>query len=185
LTPIAEWGVQLVTRFLVRNYEADASDAIKNLYTRRLAWFAPGDPMRLSMIRARIDAERVAATYKSNPIGIPTFILGGAAASGVASGFRVIADAALGSRLAAILAIASAFFVLAALSWMILRGAAVAHHRIRMTTDEPLKALWETIGRCGKPPEDDAQTFAIYAIILTVLGWLIIPIGIVFLFRAF
>jgi hypothetical protein len=54
-----------------------------------------------------------------------------------------------------------------------------------MTTDEPLKALWETIGRCGKPPEDDAQAFAIYAIILTVLGWLIIPIGIVFLFRAF
>src|SRR3954469_2408921 len=100
LTPIAEWGVQLVTRFIVRNFESDASDAIKNLYTRRLAWFEATDPMRLSMIRARIDAERVAATYKGNPIGIPTFIIGGAAASALASGFRFVSDTALGSRLA-------------------------------------------------------------------------------------
>ena len=81
--------------------------------------------------------------------------------------------------------IVAAFVVLAVLSWMILRGAAVAHHRIRLTTEEPMKALWETIGRCGRPPEDDAQTFAVYAIILTVVGWLVIPLGVLFLFAAF
>ena len=170
-------GVQLVTRFLVRNHQADIVDAIRNLYTRRLAWCAPDDPARMSMIRARLDAERVASTYKGNPIGVPTFLLGGAVISGLASGFRIVGEAALGSRLAAGLAVATAFLVLAALSWMILRGAAVAHHRIRITTDAPVRALWETIGRCGNPPEDDAQTFAVYAIILTVVGWLLIPLG--------
>jgi len=182
LKPIAEFGVQLVTRFLVRNYQADVIDAIRNLYTRRLAWCAPGDPSRMSMIRARLDAERVATTYKGNPIGVPTFLLGGAVISGAASGLRVVAQAAVGSRLAAGLAVLIAFLVLGGLSWMILRGAAVAHHRIRITVQDPLKALWETIGRCGKPPEDDAQQFAVYAIILTVVGWLLIPLGVLFVF---
>jgi len=185
LKPIAQFGVQLVTRFLVRNHQADIVDAIRNLYTRRLAWCAPDDPARMSMIRARLDAERVASTYKGNPIGVPTFLLGGAVISGLASGFRIVGEAALGSRLAAGLAVATAFLVLAALSWMILRGAAVAHHRIRITTEAPVRALWETIGRCGNPPEDDAQTFAVYAIILTVVGWLLIPLGVLFLYTAF
>jgi hypothetical protein len=183
--PVAEFFVQLVTRFLVRNYEADVSDAIRNLYTRRLSWYAPGDPNRMQMMRARLDAERVATTYKGNPIGVPTFLLGGAVISGAASGFRLLADAAVGSRLAAGLAVAAAFVVLGALSWFILRGAAVAHHRIRITVQDPLKALWETVGRCGNPPEDDAQTFALYAVILTVIGWLIIPLGVLFVVTYF
>ena len=185
LKPIAQFGVQLVTRFLVRNHQADIVDAIRNLYTRRLAWCAPDDPARMPMIRARLDAERVASTYKGNPIGVPTFLLGGAVISGLASAFRIVGEAALGSRLAAGVAVATAFIVLAALSWMILRGAAVAHHRIRITTDAPVRALWETIGRCGNPPEDDAQTFAVYAIILTVVGWLLIPLGVLFVYAAF
>jgi hypothetical protein len=185
LKPIAEFGVQLVTRFIVRNHQADVIDAIRNLYTRRLAWCAPDDPSRMPMIRARLDAERVATTYKGNPIGVPTFLLGGAVISGAASGFRVLSEAVVGSRLAATIAIAAAFIVLGGLSWMILRGAAVAHHRIRITVQEPLKALWETIGRCGKPPEDDAQQFAVYAIILTVVGWLVIPLGVLFVLAAF
>jgi hypothetical protein len=185
LKPIAEFGVQLVTRFIVRNHQADVIDAIRNLYTRRLAWCAPDDPSRMPMIRARLDAERVATTYKGNPIGVPTFLLGGAVISGAASGFRVLSEAVVGSRLAATIAVAAAFIVLGGLSWMILRGAAVAHHRIRITVQDPLKALWETIGRCGNPPEDDAQQFAVYAIILTVIGWLVIPLGVLFLFAAF
>jgi hypothetical protein len=185
LKPIAEFGVQLVTRFIVRNHQADVVDAIRNLYTRRLAWCAPGDPSRMMMVRARLDAEKVASTYKGNPIGVPTFLLGGAVISGLASGVRVLADAVVGSRLAAGLTVGTAFIVIAAVSWMILRGAAVARHRIRITVQAPLRALWETIGRCGNPPEDDAQTFAVYAIILTVVGWLLIPVGVLFVFAAF
>ncbi|MEY2431012.1 MAG: hypothetical protein QOC92_737 [Acidimicrobiaceae bacterium] len=185
LKPLAEFAVQLVTRFIVRNHQADVVDAIRNIYTRRLAWCRPDDPSRMPMIRARLDSERVASTYKGNPIGVPTFLLGGAVISGLASGFRVVAQAAVGSQLAATLAVATAFLVLGGSSWAILRGAAVAHHRIEITVKEPLRALWETIGRCGKPPEDDAQMFAVYAIILTVVGWLLIPVGVLFVFAAF
>lgn len=185
LKPVAQFGVQLVTRFIVRNHQADVVDAIKNLYTRRLAWCTPDDPARMPLIRARLDTERVAAGYKGNPIGVPTFLLGGAVISGVASAFRLLSEAVVGSRLAAVVTIVAAFVVLGAASWMILRGAAVAHHRIRITVQDPLKALWETIGRAGRPPEDDAQMFAIYAIVLTVVGWLVIPLGVLFVVAAF
>ena len=185
LKPIAEFGVQLITRFLVRNHQADVVDAIRNLYTRRLAWCAPDDPARLPLVRARLDAEKVSTTYKGNPIGVPTFLIGGVAASGAASAVQFLGGTIVGSRRAAVLAIVIAFLVLAALSWMILRGAAVAHHRIRITTEAPVRALWETVGRAGKPPEDDAQTFAVYAIILTVVGWLVLPIGVLFIYAAF
>ena len=76
LKPVAEFGVQLVTRFLVRNHQADVVDAIRNLYVRRLAWCAPDDQSRLPLVRARLDVEKVASTYKGNPIGVPTFLLG-------------------------------------------------------------------------------------------------------------
>jgi hypothetical protein len=185
LTPIATFAVQLVTRFIVRNYQADVIDAVRNLYSRRLAWFRPGDNGRMAMLRARRDADRVADGYKGNPIGVPTFLLGGAVISAVAQGVRLVSDAALGSRPTAVTIVASTFVILAAASWAILRGAAVARHRIRLTTETPIAALWETIGRCGRPPEDDSQTFAVYAIILTIVGWLIIPLGVLFVYAAF
>lgn len=69
--------------------------------------------------------------------------------------------------------------VIAAAAWIILRGAAVARRRIRLTTDRPLDALWETIGRCGTPPRDQARTIALIAIILTFIPWVLVPIGLV------
>jgi hypothetical protein len=185
LEPIAAWAVQLVTRFIVRNHQADVIDAIRNIYPRRLAWSLSDDPQRLPLLKARNDAERVAVGYKGNPIGVPTFLVGGAVASGVAQLFSVVSNAAFGSALSAGLAIFIAFVLLASSAWCILRGAAIAHHRINLTVKEPLAALWETIGRAGKPPEDDAQMFAVYAIILTIVGWLLIPAGVFFVVAKF
>ena len=62
-------------------------------------------------------------------------------------------------------------------AWVILRGAAVARRRIKLTLDGPLNALWETIGRCGSPPSDPARTFGLIAVILALLPWLLIPTG--------
>ena len=185
LEPVASWGVQLVTRFIVRNHQADVIDAIRNIYARRLAWCAPDDAQRLPLLRARNDAERVAAGYKGNPVGVPTFLVGGAVASGAAQLLSIVGDAAFGSRLSAAILVAIAFLLLAGVAWCILRGAAIARHRIHLTVKEPLAALWETIGRAGKPPEDDAQMFAVYAIILTIVGWLVIPAGVFFIVRKF
>ena len=68
---------------------------------------------------------------------------------------------------------------------MILQGAAVARRRIRLTIDRPLNALWETVGSCGHPPEDTASTFAIAAITLTAVGWLLIPLGVFLVLAVF
>ena len=184
LDPIATFGVQLVTRFIVRNHQADVIDAVRNLYARRWPGARPTtrDACRSS---GASTPSACANTYKGNPVGVPTFLLGGAVISGVAQGSRLLVEAAIGSRLAAIVAIVGAFVVLAGASWCILRGAAIARHRIAITVKAPLHALWETIGRCGKPPEDDAQTFAVYAILLTVVGWILIPLGVLFVVAAF
>ncbi len=40
-----------------------------------------------------------------------------------------------------------------------------------------MEALWETIGRCGKPPGDQSKTFALIALILTVVSFAALPIG--------
>lgn len=168
--------VQLVARFIVRSYQASVIDAIRLLYARREASCPAADPARPMLSRARIHAERVAVGYKKNPVGLPSvaIVVGGAAVSSVG---RVILDAISPTRTFAILATVIAFIVFGLVSWVILRGSAVARRRIKLTVEKPLAALWETIGRCGRPPRDHSRQFAFYAIILTGVGWLLIPIG--------
>ena len=57
------------------------------------------------------------------------------------------------------------------LTWVLLRSAAVARHRSHLIMRQPLAALWETVGRAGKPPEDDSILFATIAIVLTAGVW--------------
>jgi hypothetical protein len=52
----------------------------------------------------------------------------------------------------------------------------VARRRIRLTTGPPLDALWETVGRCGGPPQDQARAIALIAITLTFIPWILVPI---------
>ncbi len=80
----------------------------------------------------------------------------------------------LGGRV--VLGVASVVLLVAA-AWGVLRGAAIARRRIRLTMDQPLAGPWGTVGWCGRPPEDAARTFAAVAIALTVLGWLAIPLA--------
>ena len=81
-----------------------------------------------------------------------------------------------------IVALLVLFVVFGCLSRAVLRGSAVARHRIRRSLDAPLNALWETIGAAGKPLKDAARQFALLAIILTGIGFLVIPIALVFAF---
>jgi hypothetical protein len=181
LTPVASWFVQLVIRFIVRSHQNHVIDSIRNLYTRRLAWVPPGDPNRLLLLRARQDADRATATYKKRSGGLPTFLLGGAVVSTAAKGLQSAGDAAAGSRFGVVIAVGFTFLLLAAASWVILRGAAVARRRIRLTIERPLQALWETVGGCGRPPQDQARTFALAGIVFTAVGWLLIPLAVVLL----
>ena len=67
-------------------------------------------------------------------------------------------------------------------SWVALRGAALAHRRAQIATRVPLENLWQTIGSCGKPPRDDSSTFATVAIVVTVGAWLVFPLLVVVAF---
>jgi len=173
--------VQIVTRFIVRSHQSSTIDSVRNLYARREASCLWGDPARPMLSRARIHTERVAQGYKRNPLGLPSLliVIGGAAVSSLG---RAAIDAISPTRSFAIAATAVAFIVFGAASWLILRGAAVARRRIKLTVEAPLTALWETIGRCGQPPKDQSRQFALYAILLTGLGWVLLPIGIALAF---
>ncbi|HKY74639.1 MAG TPA: hypothetical protein VJS45_00755 [Acidimicrobiia bacterium] len=180
LRPPAEFVVQLVTRIIVRSFQGTVIDRLRDLYARRLAWCAPGDPSRMALVRARLDTQRATSAYKHKGSGLPTFLVGGVAASSIGSLLRGAASAAGGSAVAAVIATAFIFALLAGASWAILRGAAVARRRIRLTVERPLAALYETIGLCGRPPRDNARVVALYAILLTFVAGLVVPAGVVY-----
>jgi hypothetical protein len=179
LQPVAAFGVQLVARFIVRNYQAEVINAIRNLYLRREAQCEPRSDERFIVRRARIDAERVTPTLKKNPVGVPAFLLGGAFLGSILSSIGRAAGSASSSRNGLIVLAVILFLVTAALSWLVFRGAAVARKRIRLTLDQPLQALWETIGAAGKPPKDASRQFALIATLLPGIGGLLLLIGII------
>ena len=178
-TGVARFFVQRVIQFIVRKFQSQVIDSLRDLYSRRLGWVPVGDPSRMVLIRARLDVERSMPAFKKNAGGVPAFLVGGAAVSSLTQVFRGIADAAGGSRVGIVVAVIASSLLLGFASWTILHGAAIARRRIRLAMDKPLLALWETVGWCGKPPRDSSKPFAIIAIALTIGGWLLIPLGIV------
>jgi hypothetical protein len=177
LGPVAAFLIRQVAHFIVRSYQSSVVDAMLLLYARREANSLLGDPARAMLTRARIHMSRLAPGFKRNPLGIPTFLLGGAVISTLLQLLVSVTSSALDSGLTRAIATVALGLVIAATAWIILRGAAVARRRIRLTTDPPLSALWETIGRCGSPPRDQARTIAFIAIILTFIPWVLIPLG--------
>jgi hypothetical protein len=119
---------------------------------------------------------------RSNPVGVPGFLLGGAVLSGLFSVIgrgisRLIGDTtgrvALGVVLGALLL---------GLSWVALDAASIARRRIRLTTQQPVQALYDVIGAAGDPPRDQSYQFAVIAIVLLALASLAIPIAVSVLF---
>ena len=103
--------------------------------------------------------ERLAPDYQRSTVGVPTFLLGGAALSGVASVLQGVLVEAVHNRLL-LLIVAGSFTALALGGfWCILKAAAIARRRTRIALDQPLRALWETIGAAGHPPRDQSRQF--------------------------
>ncbi len=180
LRPVGEWAVQLFTQFIVRNFQQTVVDRIRHLYSRREASAVWGSAEHHMLRRARIDAERVTPGLKGRTLGLPTFLLGGAFISSILGGLNSLGRAVVQYRHTMVVATVVMFIVFAGASWAVLQAASIARRRIQLTLDKPLAALFETIGACGKPPKDDSMTFALYAIVLTAVGWLILPLGIVY-----
>ncbi|HEY4331098.1 MAG TPA: hypothetical protein VGM78_00955, partial [Ilumatobacteraceae bacterium] len=183
LKPVAQWVVKLITQWIVKNHQNTLVTRIRKLYERREANAIWGSPEQHMLRRARINAAQVETGFKAKTVGLPTFLFGGAFLTTIASGFQGVARSAISSAVGTIIFGAVLAALLAAFSWAALFGAGVARRRIRLSTDQPMKALWETIGSCGNPPRDASYNFAVYAIVLSVLAWIIIPLGILFLYH--
>ena len=112
-----------------------------NLYHRREAAALRDDPHRLIITRARVQTERVAPGFRgSSLLGVPTFLLGGAVLSTVIGTLQAAALAAFQSTAGKIIAIVVLFGILLGLSWSVLKGAAIARRRIKLTVEQPLAA---------------------------------------------
>ncbi len=177
LAPLAQYVVQQVVHFLVKSHIRNVVTNLQNLYNRREAAALDGDPSRRLLTRARITTDRVAQGYRGNPLGFPTFLLGGAFLSTIIGSLQGFVLSAVDSAIGRIVLIAVLFGVMVAASWALLRGAAIARRRIKLTTDQPMQALYQTVGRCGNPPRDQARVFALIALILMAVAWLAIPIA--------
>lgn len=184
LVPVARWLVQQVTRWIVRTHERRIIDDVCNLYALREAASEWSTREHHMLRRCRIDAVRVRDELAGNPLGVPAFLVGGAFLTTIVSTLQSLAGAALSSTLGSAAFAGALVAFLAALSWVALYSAGVARHRIRLTTDTPMQALWETIGNAGDPPRDRSFDFAVYAIVLLVLSWVVVPLGIWLAIRA-
>ena len=176
LNHVAGFLIQLVTRFIVRQHLKRQVQHIHWLYVRREANTHLDNPFRSKLRRVRIEAERLVPTFNTNPLGVPTFIFGGAAISWLLGSLQVLI-AGLNTWYFQALAALFVSIIAGIASWIVVRGAATARHRISLTTERPIRALYETIGRCGEPPRDDSIVFIVVAIVLGVLAALAIPIG--------
>ncbi len=178
LRPVAAYVVQIMTRWIVKGYQNSLITSIRKLYERREANSAWGTPEHSMLRRARLDAARAEPGYKGNPLGLPTFLLGGAVLSSIVSGLQAFVKWAFDKRVGIVVFALLFGVVFVGLAWCALHSAAVARRRIRLSTEQPMKALWETIGAAGNPPHDSSYDFAVYAIVLLVLAWVLVPLTI-------
>lgn len=176
LKPLVGYLVQLVTRLIVRGYQNNLASNIRKLYERREANAVWGSEEHVLLRRARINAVQVEQGLRSNPIGVPGFLLGGAVLSGLFSAVGKALSSAIkddGGRIVLGIVLGG---LLLGLSWIALYAASVARRRIRLSTDQPVRVLYDVIGAAGHPPRDQSYLFALVAIVLLVLAALAVPI---------
>jgi hypothetical protein len=173
LRGLLRFFVELVARYVVVSYLRSTATELRNLYWLREIE-SPAGARELELLRpARFDAEALTVIFKRREIGLPSFVIGGLLIPIVASAGRLsgLVESAIW---AAVIGVVGTAIALTA-SWIILRGAAMASRRIRVATRAPLEAVWAAVGWCGRPPRDQSRTFAIVAIVLTVVAWIVLP----------
>ena len=108
---------------------------------------------------------------------MPALVAGGAAVPLLASASQYLGAVDFLAKPVLVGLFAGLFVLFGLLSSVLLSGAAGAHRRSKLIMRQPLAALWETVGNCGNPPEDDSRLFAAIAILLSAVVWIVIPIG--------
>jgi hypothetical protein len=176
------WGVELAARYIVVSHVRTVATNMRNLYWLREIEAENGsDEMRL-LRPARQDAVALVEITRTRELGIPAFLIGGLLVPLVVTIYRAMTGVAIENWVNALIAGAIGAVIGLVFSWVVLRGAAMASRRIRLSVREPLQTLWESVGNCGSPPRDQSRKFAIVAISLTVGAWFVLPllVGIAF-----
>jgi hypothetical protein len=148
---------------------------LRNLYWLREMEAEDGSEEMKALRAARLDAEGLVVVFTRRQLGLPSFVVGGALISIVATAGRAAQGVAFSTWWAAVVTGLVGALVGVGGSCVILRGAALASRRIRLSTRGPLERLWAAIGHCGRPPRDQSRMFALVGITLTVGAWLILP----------
>lgn len=174
LRPPLKLAVEAVAKYIVRSYASDIIGKLRRLYTRRETQAVPRTLERQLLARARLDAERLSPDYGGGA-KLPAVLAGGAAVPALASFAQRLGALDFGNFWVQIAGLVLLFLLFLGLSWVLLQGAGVAHRRSRLIMQQPMIALWETIGNCGTPPKDPSTTFATVSITLTVLAWFVLP----------
>src|SRR5262249_36150532 len=85
LKPIVAYIVQLVTRWIVRDYQNNLAGNVRKLYERREANSEWGSNDHVMLRQARTNAVQVEQGLRSRRVGLPGFLVGGVVLSGLFS----------------------------------------------------------------------------------------------------
>ena len=173
-TPI-RFLVELVARYVVVSHVKNVAMNLRNLYWLREMQSQPRSRELASLFKARTDAQALVDITKSREIGVPAFVIGGLLIPAAISISR-LASGTTREWWVALLVGAAGVAIGFLISWFVLRGAALASRRIRLSVALPLDELWLTIGSCGSAPKDQSRRFAAIAIALTLGVWIVLPL---------
>jgi plasmid stabilization system protein ParE len=176
LKHVARFLIELVARYIVVSYLRKTVTSLRNLYWLREIE-APEDCSGLDSVRsAREDAETLDTVFAGREIGLPTFVIGGVLIPVAISAWNLSSRVALANWWAAAIGGVVSVLMVLGISWILLRGAAMANRRIRLAAEQPLQAVWDAVGHCGRPPKNQSRKFALVGIGLSVGGWIVLPI---------
>jgi hypothetical protein len=168
--------VELVARYVVVSYVKKVAVDLRNVYWLR-EMEAPSGSAELKVLRpARMDAQALVEITKSREIGVPTFVIGGLLIPATLSVWRLASGFSYEHWWVAIVVGAVGVLVGLGISWILLRGAALASRRIRLSVSEPLREVWLSLGWCGTPPKDQSRRFTVLAVTLTLGVWIVLPL---------
>jgi hypothetical protein len=172
---VVRWLVELVARYLVVSHVKNVATTMRNLYWVR-EMQAPSSSTELKLLRpARFDAQALVEIMRSREIGVPSFVIAGVLLPVVATTWRLMSGFRFENWWAAVLVGVAGVAIGVGLSWVVLRGTALASNRIQLSVREPLQVVWDDVGQCGRPPKDNCRTFAIVAIVVMVGVWIVLP----------
>lgn len=177
LNGIANAAVSFVARYIIRSYTREVVTTLRRVYARREAQTEAGSAARKLLAARRVEVDRVLPEYAGGGISTPLLLAAGGAAPVIASGARYLGGVDFGA--AAVLWPLIGFLILlfVGTSGAMLGGAVLARQRARPLVLDPLTRLWAALGRAGEIPEDVSKTFAAVAVVLTVVAWVVIPVG--------